>query len=32
MLQVKIQEALLGRKSADQALEEAQAEGETMAK
>jgi multiple sugar transport system substrate-binding protein len=32
MLQVKIQEALLGKKSADQALEEAQAEGETMAK
>ncbi|HTX73075.1 MAG TPA: extracellular solute-binding protein [Rectinemataceae bacterium] len=32
MLQVKIQEALLGKKSADQALKEAQAEAETLAK
>jgi multiple sugar transport system substrate-binding protein len=32
MLQVKIQEAILGKKSADQALKEAQAEGEALAK
>jgi multiple sugar transport system substrate-binding protein len=32
MLQVKIQEALLGKKSVDQALKEAQAEGEALAK
>lgn len=32
MLQVKIQEALLGKKSADQALKEAQAEAEKLAK
>jgi ABC-type glycerol-3-phosphate transport system substrate-binding protein len=32
MLQVKIQEALLGKKSSDQALKEAQTEGEALAK
>ena len=30
MLQVKIQEALLGKKSADQALKEAQSEAESL--